>query len=200
MKQVDNRIVTLKREINKLKDILAEYGTYQGFLSSLSPESWKKQGKVSPGTGKMSRSSLSDSIEDEFTTTDEIQEVLRSMGMTSEEIEKAKGEVKLFFQKPHQLLSIFHDLEDENLGLIQECREAEGNLEKDRTTAQETKSRLNQQASNFELEIERLEDRIDAEIDSGMALKRIQMEKKAETKDLEAAEAKKAEDKVLKGR
>lgn len=51
--------------------------------------------------------------------------------------EKAKGEVKLFFTEPEQLLSIFHDLEDENLGLIQECRESEGSLEKIRTNAQE---------------------------------------------------------------
>ena len=29
LKQVDNRIITLKRETNKLKDILAESGTYQ---------------------------------------------------------------------------------------------------------------------------------------------------------------------------
>ena len=29
LKQVDNRIIALKRDINKLKDILAEYGTYE---------------------------------------------------------------------------------------------------------------------------------------------------------------------------
>ena len=27
--QVDNRIIALKRDINKLKDILVEYGTYE---------------------------------------------------------------------------------------------------------------------------------------------------------------------------
>ena len=43
----------------------------------------------------------------------------------------------LYFQKPKQLLSIFTDLEDENLKLIQECREAEGNLEKIRTSVRE---------------------------------------------------------------
>ena len=45
----------------------------------------------------------------------------------------------LYFQKPKQLLSIFTDLEDENLKLIQECREAEGNLEKIRTSVREVK-------------------------------------------------------------
>ena len=29
LKQVDNRIIALKRDINKLKDILVEYGTYE---------------------------------------------------------------------------------------------------------------------------------------------------------------------------
>ena len=53
--------------------------------------------------------------------------------------DKAKGEVKLYFQNPQQLLSIFTDLEDENLSLIQECREAEGNLEKVRTSIQEVR-------------------------------------------------------------
>ena len=46
LKQVDNRIITLKREISKLKDILAEYGTYQGFLSDLSPQSWRDKQKM----------------------------------------------------------------------------------------------------------------------------------------------------------
>ena len=51
--------------------------------------------------------------------------------------DKAKGAVKLYFQHPQQLLSIFTDLEDENLKLIQECREEEGNLEKIRTSVRE---------------------------------------------------------------
>ena len=50
---------------------------------------------------------------------------------------KAKGEVKLYFQDPVELLSIFADLEDENLALIQDCREAESNLEKIRTIVRE---------------------------------------------------------------
>ena len=29
LKQIDNRIIALKRDINKLKDVLAEYGTYE---------------------------------------------------------------------------------------------------------------------------------------------------------------------------
>ena len=45
--------------------------------------------------------------------------------------------MKLFFQDPRQLLSIFTELENENLNLIQECREAEGNLEKIRNTVHE---------------------------------------------------------------
>ena len=52
-------------------------------------------------------------------------------------IAKVKAVPMLYFQKPKQLLSIFTDLEDENLKLIQECREAEGNLEKIRTSVRE---------------------------------------------------------------
>ncbi len=35
----------------------------------------------------------------------------------------------LYFKQPQQLLSIFTDLEDENLGLIESCQEAEDKLE-----------------------------------------------------------------------
>ena len=35
---------------------------------------------------------------------------------------KLQEEVGLFFREPQQLLSIFTDLEDENLGLIQKCQ------------------------------------------------------------------------------
>ena len=52
-------------------------------------------------------------------------------------IGKVKNEVKLYFQDPQQLLAIFADLEDENLALIQECREAESDLEKIRTIVRE---------------------------------------------------------------
>ena len=45
--------------------------------------------------------------------------------------------MKIYFQQPQQLLSIFTDLEDENLKLIQECREEEGNLEKIRCSVRE---------------------------------------------------------------
>ena len=51
--------------------------------------------------------------------------------------DKLKGSVKLYFQQPQQLLDIFTDLEDENLKLIQECREEEGNLEKIRNSVRE---------------------------------------------------------------
>ncbi len=37
--------------------------------------------------------------------------------------------MKLYFKDPNQLLSLFADLEDENLGLIEQCQEAEDRLE-----------------------------------------------------------------------
>jgi hypothetical protein len=38
LKQVDNRIIALKRDINKLKDVLAEYGTYQVSSLKIGPD------------------------------------------------------------------------------------------------------------------------------------------------------------------
>ena len=64
----------------------------------------------------------------------------------------------------------------------------------------QTRSRLNQQAANFESEIIRLEGRIEIEIKAGRELRRIQMEQRASAEaEGAAAEAKRAEDKVLKG-
>ena len=63
-----------------------------------------------------------------------------------------------------------------------------------------TRSRLNQQADNFTSEIQKLENRIDAEIRAGRELRKIQMEQRAKEEEEGAtAEAKRAEDKVLKG-
>jgi hypothetical protein len=53
---------------------------------------------------------------------------------------KLGEEVVLYFREPQQLLSIFTDLEDENLGLIQKCQETEDKAEivKKRTTEVKT--------------------------------------------------------------
>lgn len=85
LKLADNRIVTLKREINKLKDILAEYGTYQGFLTSLSPDSWKSK-QVGRGGVKSRSSTNNDDEMVDALMSPEMRKVLQQLGMTIEEI------------------------------------------------------------------------------------------------------------------
>ena len=63
----------------------------------------------------------------------------------------------------------------------------------------QTRSRLTQQATNFETEIQKLEIRIEGEIKAGRELRRLQMEQRASGEETAAAEAKRAEDKILKG-
>jgi len=46
-------------------------------------------------------------------------------------------EVRLYFRDPRQLLSIFTDLEDENLKLIESCQEAEDKLEEVRANTKQ---------------------------------------------------------------
>ena len=43
IKEIDDRIVSLKREISQTKDNLIEYTTFETFLYTLSPESWRIQ-------------------------------------------------------------------------------------------------------------------------------------------------------------
>ena len=50
----------------------------------------------------------------------------------------------MFFREPQQLLSIFTDLEDENLGLIQKCQEAEDAAEAVKKRTGDAKSKLNE--------------------------------------------------------
>ena len=64
----------------------------------------------------------------------------------------------------------------------------------------QTRSRLSQQATNFETEIQKLELRIEGEIKAGRELRRLQMEQRASEEETAAAEAKRAEDKILKGK
>ena len=61
----------------------------------------------------------------------------------------------------------------------------------------QTRSRLNQQAANFEAEIDKLEYRIDEEIDAGVELRNLRIEKKKADKQ-ETGDAKKAEYNILK--
>ena len=42
IKTIDDGIVGLKRVINKLKDQLAEFGTFESFLYTLSPDAWRQ--------------------------------------------------------------------------------------------------------------------------------------------------------------
>ena len=73
---------------------------------------------------------------------------------------KLQEDVGLFFCEPQQLLSIFTDLEDENLGLIQKCQETEDAAEAVRARTGEAKAKLNELVANFEEDIARLQAQI----------------------------------------
>lgn len=67
-----------------------------------------------------------------------------------EDFNKVGEEVILYFNEPKQLLSIFTDLEDENLRLIEMCQEAEDKLDEVKKANRDTQDRLNQQSGKFE--------------------------------------------------
>ena len=52
IKELDDRVVGLRREIGKGRDTLAEFMTFQTFLYSLSPEHWRLQQEEKRSNGR----------------------------------------------------------------------------------------------------------------------------------------------------
>ena len=52
IKELDDRVVGLRREIGKGRDTLAEFMTFQTFLYSLSPEHWRLQQEEKRNNGR----------------------------------------------------------------------------------------------------------------------------------------------------
>jgi len=74
----------------------------------------------------------------------------------------AEGKGTLFFQRPEQLLHVYHELEETNLFLIQNAQEAEEALEEVRLAYAETRGHMDATVAGLQAQIAGLEAQIDA--------------------------------------
>ena len=81
-----------------------------------------------------------------------------SVSNSTEEAESSSdSEPELYFYDPMQLLTIFSELEDQNLSLIQNGQDTEENIEEIKNQAKITKDRLTREVKFLENQIEMLE-------------------------------------------
>lgn len=105
-------------EISRNNDLLSELRTFRNFLDSLAPQEWQDQRD----------SSKREANPDNHSTAS----VMSAENREEEKEEGGKAEAsleELFFTDPAQLVSIFTELEEQNLSLIQNSQETEITLE-----------------------------------------------------------------------
>lgn len=103
-------------EISRNNDLLSELRTFKNFLDGLAPQEWRDQQEALEKEAKMSRRAVGMGEEGE-----EPQEGADKEG--------EKGKAQLYFTNPGELVSIFMELEEQNLSLIQNSQETEITLE-----------------------------------------------------------------------
>ena len=103
--------------------MLKELRTYKQFLDSLAPQEWQEQ-RESVKKMQSSRKSLSKlQLEDCLATSSAVSSKDEGDEYSDDE------DVELYFNAPSQLVSIFTELEEQNLSLILNSQETEETLE-----------------------------------------------------------------------
>ena len=94
--------------------MLSELRTFKNFLDSLAPQEWREQQEAlaKEAEAKSRRVRPQEEEEEE-----------------GEEEGAGKGRTQLYFRDPAELVSIFTELEEQNLSLIQNSQETEITLE-----------------------------------------------------------------------
>lgn len=129
IKKLNQQVITIKSEIAKNQDQLADLKRYRVFLHELTPVEWFTSRNRKPATNEgMNRSYFLICIH-------------LSDFLDAEDDLKSENE-DMFFVHPQQLLDIFSDLEENNLSLIQSCQETEETLDELKKKIEETEKRM----------------------------------------------------------
>lgn len=197
IKRLNGQIAAIRSELGKYEEQLEDCQKYREFLDQLTPQEFfeevaEAKEKVHQAKVKERQDAIDEAnaavdatraaeiakIRDEEEWEDRADariEALPPVVYPPEppEVERETeetGEEPMFFQHPQQLLSIFNQLEEQNLFLIQNSQETEEALEELKTKYREVQTRMDAETSSLESQIESLTEAIKAEEDKARLL------------------------------
>lgn len=186
VKRLSNIIRGIQTEISKKEEQLSELKRYRMFIDQLTPAKYRKSKKNKPEqarsvtseassvntekngkSGKGSRASNtkhsaasmnrrgSVKSKDSRTTTS-MTKIATPEDIVGDESSDDE-EIELYFKEPQELLAMFHELEDQNLSLIQNGQDMEENIDEIKSQANITRERLNRDVAFLAGQITMLE-------------------------------------------
>jgi len=186
VKRLSNIIRGIQTEISKQEEKLSELKRYRMFIDQLTPAKYRKSKKNKPEqarsvtsetssvntekngkSGKGSRASNtkhsaasmnrrgSVKSKDSRTTTS-MTKIATPEDIVGDESSDDE-EIELYFKEPQELLAMFHELEDQNLSLIQNGQDMEENIDEIKSQANITRERLNRDVAFLAGQITMLE-------------------------------------------
>ncbi|KAL3318485.1 Cilia- and flagella-associated protein 100 [Cichlidogyrus casuarinus] len=148
IKQLNSQILQIKADINRYEEKLKDYKVYGQFLEELVPEPQKSERRSKREQRKLNKRKERKNLEEEELNKQIAKYTAKapklpelnfestrsasrsgSTDVTLSEDEDFDSEPELFFKEPDEVLDLFTELEEANLSLIQNCQEAEENLE-----------------------------------------------------------------------
>jgi len=174
VKRLSNILRGIETEISKYEEQLAELKKYRDFVNQLTPAQHRKptkqkerkksaQSSATDVTKKTNSGRKSIVGKTPSSTNSGRSSTRKSVSkVTSKESEEAQSssddeEPTLYFKDPAQLLTLFHELEDQNLSLIQNGQDMEENIEEIKNQAKITRERLNKEVDFLSDQINLLE-------------------------------------------
>eukprot|EP00501_MAST-03F_sp_TOSAG23-6_P001747 GSMAST32.ASY1.ANO1.1824.1 assembled CDS len=146
-KRKQEKIMQVKNEMSKLKELLELCEEYKIFLDSLTPEEYfqsQRKGKI---RRKKDKSKFKPRIP-------------RAPLLEEEDIVSSDEDIPMYFKNPNQLLDIFTALEESNLFLIQNSQETEQALEELRQEYIDTRKRMDGKTQSLKSNISELQTQI----------------------------------------
>jgi len=185
VKRLSNIIRGIQTEISKKEEQLSELKRYRMFIDQLTPAKYRKSkkkpeqapsvtsetssvnteknGKSGKGSRASNAKNSAASMNRRGSVKSKDSRATTSMTKiaTPEDIVEDESsddeEIELYFKEPQELLAMFHELEDQNLSLIQNGQDMEENIDEIKSQANITRERLNRDVAFLAGQITMLE-------------------------------------------
>ncbi|XP_076335555.1 cilia- and flagella-associated protein 100-like isoform X2 [Tachypleus tridentatus] len=145
LKRLQAQVVGIQSEISKLEELLGEYKLYEEFLDNLSPKEWQEK-KNKRKNFKTEISTLSSHKYNAHTFSS----ISSDSGFSAGEEENInEDEPHLYFTAPEQVLKVLHDIEEQNLSLIQHSQETQKNLEEMEEICRKTQVKMSKETETL---------------------------------------------------